>query len=432
MTRTGHSRRLHTQHPEQLPGHTRLRGQWLAWSRALILACLSCSLLLLLPGTALAQAKPLLSHSYTYGQTALFRINVAGLPEGAAAELFLRINDSYTESETTSLHEGSAAVSRDLASAPLPPFASITYWWTYESPEGQVAETPRQSFRYRDNRFTWQTATTDPVRIHWITGERAGMEQALGLAHDALGAIHAALQTPQIETVDIFVYPSQTDLASAMQLGGHSWAGGVAYPELGVILIAAPANSDGLLAMQQDIPHELTHMALFNLLGSQGYAFLPTWLNEGLATYFETSPDPEYAQAIRTAQEDNNLMPLTALCAPFPEEPIRARLAYAQSGSLVHYLRGQYGWTVVRELLWAYADGQACGTGTESVIGQDLTRLEREWRLWIERDEQGLTEESSVTQAGVTLFLRDTGPWLMLLTALLVPVALVIATTRRS
>ena len=47
-------------------------------------------------------------------------------------------------------------------------------------------------------------------------------------------------------------------------------------------------------------------------------------------------------------------------------------------------------------------------------------------------DEQSITEEISATQAGVTLFLRDTGPWLMLLTALLVPVALVIATSRRS
>jgi len=385
----------------------------------------------LLPGIALAQQKPLLSHSYTYGQSALFRMNVADLPEGAAAELFLRVNDSYTESETTSLNEGSAVVSRNLETAPLPPFASITYWWTYETPEGKVTETPRQSFQYGDDRFTWRKATADPVRIHWITGERAGMEQALDVAQVALGAIYAALQTPQIDTVDIFVYPSQTDLASAMQLGGHRWAGGVAYPELQVILIAAPPNSDGLLAMQQYIPHELTHMALFNLLGSQGYAFLPTWLNEGLATYFETRPDPEYAQAIRTAQDINDLIPLTELCAPFPEDPVRAQLAYAQSGSLVHYLRQEYGWTAIRELLWAYADGQACNTGTETVMEQDLTQLEREWRLWIEQDGKDLTEETSPIKAGVTLFLRDTVPWLMLLTALLVPALLVIAAGRR-
>ena len=425
--RTGHRRSLQHQQPQHAC-QTKLRP---VWSRALILAGLGCSLLLLLPGIALAQQKPLLSHSYTYGQSALFRMNVADLPEGTAAELFLRVNDSYTESETTSLNEGSAVVSRNLETAPLPPFASITYWWTYETPEGKITETPRQSFQYSDDRFTWREATADPVRIHWITGERAGMEQALDVAQVALGAIYAALQTPQIDTVDIFVYPSQTDLASAMQLGGHRWAGGVAYPELQVILIAAPPNSDGLLAMQQYIPHELTHMALFNLLGSQGYAFLPTWLNEGLATYFETRPDPEYAQAIRTAQDINDLIPLTELCAPFPEDPVRAQLAYAQSGSLVHYLRQEYGWTAIRELLWAYADGQACNTGTETVMEQDLTQLEREWRLWIEQDGKDLTEETSPIKAGVTLFLRDTVPWLMLLTALLVPALLVIAAGRR-
>ena len=126
------------------------------------------------------------------------------------------------------------------------------------------------------------------------------------------------------------------------------------------------------------------------------------------------------------------MIQLTELCAPFPEEPIRAQLAYAQSGSLVHYLRHEYGWTAIRELLWAYADGQACSTGTESVIGQSLTQLEREWRLWVEQDGKELTEEASPIKAGVTLFLRDTVPWLMLLTALLLPALLVIAASRRS
>ena len=118
--RTGRRRSLHCQHQQLLHARqTKLRP---AWSRALILAGLGCSLLLLLPGIAIAQQQPLLSHSYTYGQIALFRMNVTGLPEGTAVELFLRVNDSYTESETTSLNEGSAVVSRNLESAPLPPF----------------------------------------------------------------------------------------------------------------------------------------------------------------------------------------------------------------------------------------------------------------------------------------------------------------------
>ena len=222
--RIGRRRSLHDQHPQRTQPNRLLPP----WSRALTLASLGCSLLLLLPRIALAQQEPLLSHSYSYGQTALFRVNVAGLPESTLVELLLRVNDSYAVSETASLNEGSAVVARDLKTAPLPPFASITYWWAYETPEGKVAETPPQSFQYRDDRFTWRTATGDPVHIHWITGERAGMEQSLDVARDALGAIDAALQPPQIGTVDAFVYPSQTDLASTMQLGGHRWAGGVA------------------------------------------------------------------------------------------------------------------------------------------------------------------------------------------------------------
>lgn len=57
--------------------------------------------------------------------------------------------------------------------------------------------------------------------------------------------------------------------------------------------------------------------------------------------------------------------------------------------------------------------------------------MDREWRLWLEQDGLSLAEGASPAKTGVTLFLRDTGPWLLLLTALLMPAVLVVATCRR-
>lgn len=367
----------------------------------------------------------MLSHSYTYAERASFRIGFVGQPNAEHVTLLLRINGVSTDGETVPIEAGSASVTRDLSRVSFPPFAEITYWWAFETAEGRWIETDKQRFRYVDNRYTWRSIDADRVHVYWIDGDPSLMTQALDVVEETAKAIQAALQTPAETELHVYIYPSETDLASALRLGGQTWVSGVAYPDLGVILASVPPNSGALSAMQRDIPHELTHKALYDLLGPQGYASLPTWLDEGLATFFETSPDPTYEKAIDAALTAGNLIPVAELCAPFPDEPARARLAYAQSGSLVQYVRLRYGWSRIRELLAAYADGQACSTGTQSVLGVDLAELERDWRNWFTQTDA--TTSAAPIDAHASLVIQHIGPWVLILGALLLAPLLILA-----
>ena len=163
-------------------------------------------------------------------------------------------------------------------------------------------------------------------------------------------------------------------------MAGRSWAGGQARPELGVILVAIPDDNRALSRMERDIPHELTHLVLYSVAGAEGYRHVPAWLDEGLATASELRPDPTLEVILDQAQAEGRLLPLTAICPPFPTDQERALLAYAQSASMVRTVQERYGNAGIRDLLAAYADGAGCESGVERGLGITAHQLERTWR----------------------------------------------------
>lgn len=401
--------------------------------------------MLLIPGVVGAQpAGTTTSHTYAYGQTLKFDLELpndsaaaqaganAGADAGASATttLYLNVNGERTVGYGAPLDEGHATYELNLQSSPLPPFADITYWWEYASGEGGPIASEKTTFRYVDNRYDWQSAAEAPIRIHWISGEGPEMIAALDIAKSSLSEITEALQAEAPEEIDIYIYPSQQDLASAMRLTGYTWVSGVAYPQLGVVLLSIPPTDEAVLEMQRDIPHEMTHEVLYTVLGRQGYISLPTWLSEGLATHFQLRPTPEYARILEDAAADGTLIPLPELCLPFPEDHGQALLAYAQSASLVSYLRQNHGWSRIRSLLGTYADGMSCNSGAQEALGMDLNQLERAWRMWLEQADEPPTAFEQA-RVGALLFLRDTGPWIVLLSALLLPAVLAVIVERR-
>jgi len=373
---------------------------------------------------AYAQADVVAEHTYTYSQTATFTLT---FPPGTApdtATLYVKVG-TYTKAYPIPVVEDMAQLERNLSEEPFPPFTMITYWWEYKDAQGETLSTEKQQFLYEDNRFAWETLSEGAITLHWVAGDKVLMNNALDIAHSALVEIQERLTEPDVDSVPIvdsvtlYIYPSLPDLQSALQLTGYEWVGGQAYPEIGVVLLAISPSSEAILKMKRDIPHELTHKVLYDLTGPQGYAALPIWLVEGLASVFERSPDPAYALALQRAAQDGTLIPMTTLCHPFPAETNRALLAYAQSQSFVRYLQQTYGWSQMREIIDAYADGMDCSAGVKQKLGADLTTLEREWRVWLEQ--QNPDSAVSATWTYVTTIVRDLAPWLVLMGLLCVP-----------
>ncbi len=162
----------------------------------------------------------------------------------------------------------------------------------------------------------------------------------------------------------------------------QDWVAGHADPDLGVILVTLPEGPEQPLLVEQRVPHELMHVLLYQS-NQLGYANLPAWLNEGLASNAELDPNPDYRILLEDAAKKNSLIPLANLCVSFPRDAYGALLSYAEAASFVKYLHDSYGVSGLTSLTQAYNNGLDCNQGAEQALGKSLVQLQRSW----ERDE---------------------------------------------
>jgi hypothetical protein len=179
--------------------------------------------------------------------------------------------------------------------------------------------------------------------------------------------------------ISIYIYPSRADLQSALQIGGAPWVEGQTLPDLGVILLAASDDPETLIALERDIPHELTHLLLYERM-RESYHNLPTWLGEGLATLQEKQTNPAYRFELEGAVNANALLAMESLCASFPISERDALLGYAQSASFTQYLLDVYGMGGILQLLDTYQQGVSCTGGIQRIYQRPLSQLEAEWK----------------------------------------------------
>lgn len=346
------------------------------------------------------------THAYVFAQQITFVL------DASSDARITRAVVSY-QSDRSSLRQSEAAfapettvhveVLQELRGGAIPPFSTVTYWWEIADEAGQTLTTPRVTFAYIDNRFDWQQVSEAGVTVFWSEGDAAFGETALDTALESLPGIAGEIGVPPPAGIDIYVYPSRDDLIGALRLGGRDWAGGQARPELGVVLVDVPPSPAAPVEMRRLIPHELTHLLVYAAT-QPNYERVPAWLDEGLATANEGVPDPALAVALDAAAQAGRLLSFESLCAPFAAQIDEARLAYAQSGSLVQFIRDRFGGQDIRNLLAAYRENAACAPGVARALNLPLVTLEGEWRAQ-------LTAGSGVA-AGVVV---ETGaPWLAL------------------
>jgi hypothetical protein len=317
----------------------------------------------------------------------------------------------YAELTETGIGAFHATASIDLRQNPLPPFTTVEYQWMLELADGGSRRSPTYEFRYFDNRFDWQTLSGNDVTVHWVEGNMAFGQAALDIAVESRFEIGFELGLNRIPPTEVFIYPSQGQLQSALGLAEPGWVGGHADPANRSILLSTPNDPEYRLALETDIPHEMTHLLLYQLLGEQGYQHLPGWLSEGLAAIHQGNPSASAPQMLVEARQDGRLLDFESLCGAFPYAEDEAALAYAQSQSFVGFLQEQYGNEALLDLVQVYGDNVGCQVGVERVYDRTLPQLTRLWQQ---------------DALGATSFSLDMGeklPWI----ALLLPVMIVLA-----
>jgi hypothetical protein len=265
----------------------------------------------------------------------------------------------------------------DMRKSSLPVGAQLDYWWTAADASGRTAETPRNRFIFADERYNWQSITTDPVTILWYKGDKSFANSLMTAAQEGLRRIENDTGAVPQGKVSIYIYGSTNDLQGA-QLFAPDWEGGVTFTGYDIIAIGVAPSE--LSWGQRAVPHELTHWAIHQITFNNYGADLPTWLDEGLATYGEGKLNPDYQSALNSAIKDNRLISVQSLSSPFSAVSEEALISYGESNSIVTFLIRTYGKGKMIELLKVFQQGSAYNDALKQVYGFDQDGLDIIWR----------------------------------------------------
>src|SRR6185436_554557 len=206
--------------------------------------------------------------------------------------------------------------------------------------------------------------------------------------------------------VDVYLAPDEATFRSLQPGTIPDWADGTAWPTRGLVYLRSPRIRAGTASdLTQVFDHEMVHVLL-------GRAFapkpVPQWLQEGVAQFVAGEYTTRHLQAIRTGMLGGKLLSLPELTGPFPADPVRASLAYAQSADLVAYIVGHYGEDALGTLVQEMSHGTSFGRALRLATGIGPTELDQAWRerlgqspLWV----RAVASDTMLMTAGAVFLL---------------------------
>ena len=321
--------------------------------------------------------------SYQFGQLMRFSLEATSeTPVESAALLFSTPdmpNTLTAQIDLTAAEEVAISHQIDLRQIRFQPFAPVTWVWSLTLESGQEVALEAETVLYRDDRFIWSGLDDEQAAVYWAEGDATLGQAALDSHAESLARIQEIVPATLPQIVQIYLYPTSSDLQAALRLTGYEWAGGHASPDLAVILIALPSQVTAEVELRRTLPHELTHLLLAEATGPS-YEQLPAWFEEGLATYFEIDQNPAFAALVQDAVDSGSTIHFSELCLDFPHSGEQALLAYAQSRSLVEMIQAEYGNHTLTQFVIAFRDGSGCEGAVQRVLGISLQELERSWQ----------------------------------------------------
>ena len=268
----------------------------------------------------------------------------------------------------------------DMRKVSLPAGAKVEYWWTIETKAGDKLVTYSDVIQFDDLRYSWQKLTEGQLNLFWYKGNQSFAEDSMAACQQALERLAEDTGVYLEKPISLYIYASAEDLQGAM-IFPQEWTGGVAFTEHGIIAIGVPPNELdwGKRALAHELGHMVTHQITFSPYG----AFLPIWLDEGLAMHAEGEPDPYLQSWLKKAISQQKLISVRSLSSPFSAKPEEAYISYAESQSLVEFLIQNYGKDKMLRLLSLLKEGNSCDEALTKVYGFDQDGLDKLWREYI-------------------------------------------------
>ncbi|MCJ7624812.1 MAG: peptidase MA family metallohydrolase [Anaerolineaceae bacterium] len=347
---------------------------------------------------------------YVFGEYILFDLSISKSVEiDSVQSLFISILPKGQDPllEEVFLDEGGRGIFYlDTQLHPIKPFAEIQFFYRMFFQDGEEQQSDIFSFIYEDNRFDWVYLEDDQFQVFWYDGDLNLGQTILNVANSGLYSAQTYLPADHEFPIRIYAFENANDLQTSLLLTQEEWVAGHASPELGVILISAPAGPGQRFELERQIPHEIAHILEYEMV-AEDYYKIPIWFTEGIASISEIYPNPEYQRILTYAAEEGTLLPLDSLCLSFPGDTTGAFQAYAQSASFTRFLYKKYGSTGLQSLLGFYQDGFGCDEGFQASFGAPIAQLENRWQ----QEVLGINP--------VFLVLRNLSPYFIILLILL-------------
>ena len=236
-----------------------------------------------------------------------------------------------------------------------------------------------------------------PFPEHWVVEEglyaavagdpadRAALRRVAHHLEEAVPRIAEQLDLPTGRRIRVYLAHTQ-DQFEELQPGSPSdWVDATAYPHRALIFLRAPRLRPGTAKpLEQVADHEITHV-----LVEQSFhgAPVPRWLHEGLAQVVAREYSEQVTQAISKGMLGDSLLTLGDLVEGFPQDPLRAQLAYAQSADLVAFIRNEFGQDAVQRLLKELAAGSPVRAAFRKATGQSLDQVDAAWRARLQQSQ---------------------------------------------
>ena len=271
----------------------------------------------------------------------------------------------------------------------IPAGSDIEWFWELTTTDGEILESVMQIWRYEDPRFTWIEITDGHLSL-WYYGDNESIAQRL---HREGSAVIAEISELLDITLDfkarIYMWANPEDGGVFERTESESF-------ELQVLTGGTRVLADLVHIYQPTIwvtRHELTHI-LTKVAGEGGIGQLPSWLDEGLATYSEEDWRARRGAALNFAIDTDQLFTVRTM-ASLTSTPGRIDIFYGQAGDIVTFLVNDFGEEKLAELFAVFKAGSTVDNALETVYGFDRDGLTDAYRETLGLEPIGEFEDRS-------------------------------------
>ena len=323
-----------------------------------------------------------------FPEAVVFSLEVEGESEIVEVRLYYKVFPSgiwtYDYHELSPSQRVETSFSLDLSGVSyLPPGTPMEYYYSIRDSSGNILETSPETFMYVDDRFQWQGATAGPLTIFWHDLSESRVQDVARRVESSLNDIAALLQVDlNDKSLRGIIYNTMSEARGAFPFQSRTITQeqvfqGFAFPEKGVFV--------GVGLQADLITHESAHLILEEVVSSPG-ARVPSWVNEGFASYMEPSAGEFGGSFLGETSPD--AMPLRGMNS-IPGRPEAIRYFYLKAESVVGYLLETHGVPKFRVFLEQMDEGRSVDQALNTSYGFGIDDLDIRWSSAVGQGERG-------------------------------------------